>query len=485
LRSFASVLILLGILLLPVQGGTVPWLDSSMGLLQGELTARYGPLQRLRVQRGLAQTARFWRAGDGGAGEFEAFVRDHFAEPAARDALFERMARVMASLDIHLAEIARDARSGPRPAPALDAILAGYAPGAHVVEDFFTDKAAFAVLLNFPLTTLEERLRDGASWTPRQWAEVWLAERFARRVPARALQAEAEAAAGRRAGGGCQTLLGTFQAARELDPYSPLAPTRIARSFNQERQLPEARVRAMLEAVCGSPLAARTARLLRARLGRELVPSDLHQRFRAEAGFQAADPGSHAPDAPGRAFTEALAMLSRNREPPGESRALAALDGFWTTFANAGAALLDLGVWHWMYEHPGSGVEELRAALAAGAGALWDRIYAPLLGRNGGQLLAEDSRLTAGNLDLPDLPLSGLIAFQLERAAGPPEVRAANLERWARLGRLTPDLWMERATGGPLGPEALLEAAAAALDALQASSSAAIRLAGDGNASSP
>ena len=34
-------------------------------------------------------------------------------------------------------------------------------------------------------------------------------------------------------------------------------------------------------------------------------------------------------------------------------------------------------------------------------------------------------------------------------------------------GRLTPDLWMTRATGSPVGPRALLEAAAKALETLK------------------
>jgi hypothetical protein len=457
LRSFASVLILLGTLLLPIQAGTVPWMDSSMGLLQGELTARYGPGQRLRVQRGLAQAARFWRPGDGGAGEFEAFVRDHFeAEPGARDALFERMARVMASLDMHLGEIARDTRSAPRPASALDAILAGYAPGAHVVEDFFADKAAFVVLLNFPLTTLEERLRDGASWTPRQWAEAWLAERFARRVPARALQAEAEAAAQRRAGGGSQTLLRTFQAARQLDPFSPLAPTRMARSFNQERQMFEDRVRRMLEAVCGSPLTARVAALIRARQGRALAPSDLdYEGFRAGAGRGSPAPGTACP-VPGAAFAEALVWLSRPRGPE------AALDGFWTAYRLAGAALVDMDVWHWLYEHPASTAADLETAVAACAADVWNRYFAPVLGHPDCARLAADPRLLAGSLDLPDAAISRMIASQL---LGSPGDLAGNLRRWEHLGRITPDLWMVRATGSPLGPEALLEAATTALKA--------------------
>ena len=43
---------------------------------------------------------------------------------------------------------------------------------------------AFVVLLNFPLTTLDERLTQGPSWTRRQWAEARLAQRFGKRIPA-------------------------------------------------------------------------------------------------------------------------------------------------------------------------------------------------------------------------------------------------------------------------------------------------------------
>ncbi len=50
-----------------------------------------------------------------------------------------------------------------------------------------------------------------------------------------------------------ETLLGCFKAARLLDPYSPTAPTLIARRFNEDRELPEERVTAMFEAVLSSP----------------------------------------------------------------------------------------------------------------------------------------------------------------------------------------------------------------------------------------
>src|SRR5262249_37412601 len=77
----------------------------------------------------------------------------------------------------------------------FDEVLAGYDPAAHVNEDFFRNRLAFAVLLNFPLTTLEQRLTDGPSWTRRQWAEARLAQRFSKRIPAAVHLAIADAAA--------------------------------------------------------------------------------------------------------------------------------------------------------------------------------------------------------------------------------------------------------------------------------------------------
>jgi hypothetical protein len=70
-------------------------------------------------------------------------------------------------------------------------------------------------------------------------------------------------------------LLAAFRAARRVDPYSPTAPTLIARRFDESRELPEPRVRAALEAVLSSPLLPQVARLIKARLGRPLEPFDI------------------------------------------------------------------------------------------------------------------------------------------------------------------------------------------------------------------
>src|SRR5204863_2493284 len=77
----------------------------------------------------------------------------------------------------------------------FDELLNAWSPAAHVDDDLFQNKIAFVVLLNFPLTTLEQRLAEGDHWTRRQWAEARLAQRFSRRVPAQVSQEMAKARA--------------------------------------------------------------------------------------------------------------------------------------------------------------------------------------------------------------------------------------------------------------------------------------------------
>jgi hypothetical protein len=520
----------------PVAVGAQPrtWLDSSMGLLQAELTARYGPDQRLRLRRGLAQVARFWQSGDGGAGEFEAFVREQFVGGgAALDQLCARLEPVVADL----------VRPGPAPGPPpglpVDRLL--FAPGAALTEAAFARQLAFAVLLNFPLTSPEERLRLGDTWTDRQWAEARLAEPFGRRIPARLDQAAATASAAARAAsalpvpaaelraelrreyghgaaglerqralqaalergvGGPQSagaehyrpLLGVFQAHRDLDACSPAAPTRLDRAFREDRQLPEARVRQMLETVSDSPLAGRVAERLQARLGRALEPFDLWCDPRPEGAPRGAAPGPDpapgpgclpgpGPDPagrgpiqacvhpgaphpilaglPGPAFRLALDQVARDRSAQAPADALAV---FWAAWERSGAALVELAVWRWLYAHPGAGPGELAQAVQTLARERWNRSYAPVLGQPDCLLLASRAGLVAGDLGLADAAMAPMIACQLRTQARRPEDLGPALRRWTGLGRLTPDLWLRRAGCGTLGPEALLAATAAALE---------------------
>jgi len=164
------------------------WAAASAALEQ-ELTAKYGGAQAPRIHRGIEQVAAFWRDEDGDVKAFQGFVRENFAgDPKTLDTLFQRILDNLEALDGHMNEIvlAFKAQSALDRGPILpfDEVFAGYDPAAHAVDDFFANKLAFVVLLNFPMTTLEQRLNEGAGWSRREWAEARLARRFARRVPA-------------------------------------------------------------------------------------------------------------------------------------------------------------------------------------------------------------------------------------------------------------------------------------------------------------
>ena len=670
----------------PTVGQELNWMKSSIDKLETELIAKYSARQRTRLQRGMKQVASFWRAADGDAGVFEDFVRANFAgDKAALDTMFERFEHNLELIDGHLHEINREFHNqsdlDTGEIMPFDDVFGAYEASAHVNDDFFQNKLAFVVLLNFPLTTLEQRLNEGESWSRREWAEVRLAQRFSKRIPADVNLAIAQAAAdsgryiseyniwmhhlvdndgkrlfapklrllshwnlrdeikadysdpqtglakqrmiqrvmesivtqtipdivvnnplvdwnpetnevkpaavrdaegdsARQAASKNPTnapepntryakLLLDFQAARKADPYSPTAPTMIARSFDENREIPEARVKAMFEQVLSSPLVPQVGKVIESKLGRPLEPFDIwYNGFRPRGAYTEAqldeitakkyptadaykkdipsllqqlgfskeratyladniivDPArgsGHAMGAgmrsekthlrtrveksgmnykgyniavhemghnveqtfslnmidyytlssvPNTAFTEALAFVFQNKDlellglskPDSRSQALKSLNDFWGAYEIAGVALVDMGVWHWMYEHPAATPAELKEATVQLSKDIWNRYYAPVFGKRDVVLLGIYSHMIDSFLYLPDYPLGHMIAFQIEAQMHKAGSIGSEFERMTKTGSVIPDLWMKKATGAPVGPEALLNATKSAL----------------------
>ncbi len=649
--------------------------------LVAELAAKH-PGEKERIARGVAQVAALWRASDGDLGEF---VRKNWlADEPERDAAFARFEAMFEQLDGHFNEIGRELRKPSEveigPLLPVDPLFASLDAAAHLNDDLFDSKIAFVVLLNFPLTTLAERLKDGAHYSRRQWAEVRLAGRFARRVPAEVAQEVARAGAdadlyisgydvwmhhlvddqgarlfpkglrlishwnlrdelkadyadprgldkqrmivkvmerivaqeipqavigdprvdwnpftnavvpspageieenapkksplpaslsARETDVRYAKLLAQFHAAKRADPYSPTAPTEIARSFDLRREIPEERVKALLGEVLDSPLIPKVAAEIERRLGRKLEPQDLwyngfvprakfseseldavcRKRYPTAEAFAAdlpriltglgfsperarylaahivVDPSRGAGHAlqsmrrgdlphlrtrverggmnykgyniavhelghnveqvfslydvdhtllagvPNNAFTEALAFLFQARDlellgmakPDAESERLRAWNDLWQTWEIAGVALVDVAVWHWMYEHPRATPAELRAATMRIARDEWNKHYAPVLGGRDSVLLGIYSHMISYPIYLPDYPIGHLIAFQLEEHVRANGRFGAEFERVARQGSVTPDQWMIGATGSPVAATPLLKAAERAL----------------------
>ncbi|HUO60455.1 MAG TPA: hypothetical protein VMU24_07280 [Candidatus Acidoferrales bacterium] len=665
---------------------TPVWMAQETALLEPQLVAKYGEAQRPRIQRGLKQVSEFWRAEDGSAQDFHEFMLANFAgtQPAL-DTMFDRFENMLEQYFGHNQEIGREFRTHSDldngPIQPYDEIFAGYDPTAHFTDDMFANKLAFVVLLNFPLTTLDERLKDGEHWTRRQWAEARLTKQFSKRVPAsvaleiasatsdaeryiaeyniwmhhlvddkgarlfptkmrllshwnlrdeikgdyadtqnglakqRTIQqvmerivtqtipksvinnpgvdwnpitnqvvastvndgpakTDEKPVAEREPDARYAVLQNTYKASRKADPYSPSTPTLIARRFDEDREIPEVRVKAMLEQILSSPMVPRAAALISKRLGRPLEPFDIwYNGFRAKSRYSEAeldqivakryptpqayqkdipnllrqlgfspqdadaiaanivvDPArgsGHAMGAsfreghahlrtrvektgmnykgfniavhemghnveqtlslnrmdyyllhgvPNTAFTEALAFVFQARDlqllgleqADPQAEAMKTLNDFWGTYEIAGVALVDMGVWHWMYDHPNATPAELREATLQIARDIWNKYYAPVFHKRDVVLLAIYSHMIDSLLYLPDYPIGHMIAFQIEEQINKSGSVGPEFERMVKSGSIAPDLWMKNATGKPVSPDAMLEATDRALKQLGA-----------------
>lgn len=178
---------------------------------------------------------------------------------------------------------------------------------------------------------------------------------------------------------------------------------------------------------------------------------------------------------PNTAFTEALAFVFQDRdlellgltEPDASAEHFAALDNFWNSREIMGVALVDMAAWNWLYAHPEATASEFRDAVLSIARDVWNRYYADIFGSRDETLLAVYSHMVDGAMYTPDYPLGHVIAFQIEsyfRSSDKP--LGVEYERLCKLGQITPDAWLRQGLGAPLSVQPLLEASAAAVQAL-------------------
>lgn len=174
---------------------------------------------------------------------------------------------------------------------------------------------------------------------------------------------------------------------------------------------------------------------------------------------------------PNTAFTEGFAMVVQGHDfemlglaaSDAQAGARTTLNDFWATAEISGVALVDMAVWHWMYDHPNATPAELKEATLDAARQVWNRYYAPVFHRRDVTLLAVYSHLICETLYLPDYPVGHMIGFQIEEQMKKNGHFGDEFERMAKFGNVGPDQWMINATGAPVGPEALLRATERAL----------------------
>ncbi|MFP4060844.1 MAG: hypothetical protein ACLFUC_10220 [Bacteroidales bacterium] len=174
---------------------------------------------------------------------------------------------------------------------------------------------------------------------------------------------------------------------------------------------------------------------------------------------------------PNTSFTEALAFMFQHRdldllniETGGDERKyLRSLDKFWSVYEIMGVSLVDMNVWKWLYDNPNATAGELKEAVLSISREIWNKYYADILGGQDSEILAIYSHMISYPLYLSAYSFGQIIDFQIEQYILDKNF-AREVQRMFSLGRLTPDVWMDRAVGEPVSVEPMLKAVGEAIE---------------------
>jgi hypothetical protein len=176
---------------------------------------------------------------------------------------------------------------------------------------------------------------------------------------------------------------------------------------------------------------------------------------------------------PNTGFTEASAFLFQQRDLQllGHGKQImnrdATLDIIWSMYEIMGVSLVDIAMWEWLYDNPKATAAQLREAVIAIAGDIWNKYYAPLLGEPNCPLLGIYSHMVGYALYLPGYPIGQLVQFQLEEYLAKCKTPTEFAQEYTRIyqqGKLTPDAWMRGAVGEAMSVEPILKAVRKAID---------------------
>jgi Rps23 Pro-64 3,4-dihydroxylase Tpa1-like proline 4-hydroxylase len=152
------------------------------------------------TEKGVRHAASLWRDNDGTLEDFIKFCSENYlADPTLKEASFYRFSEYLESLNGHFNKLSLDMQENVQLKKGeilpIDAQFAAYNPGAHMINDFYENKIAFIVALNFPYYSTEEKNISGPNWTPLQWGYSRLGDVFSSRIPSELIQQASKVAA--------------------------------------------------------------------------------------------------------------------------------------------------------------------------------------------------------------------------------------------------------------------------------------------------
>ena len=163
--------------------------DAAVSSVIDSVKTIYPSADAILLEKGVRHAASLWRSEDGTTFDFSAFVKSNYiADPQKRKVIFRKISGYFESLSGNFNEITLDLKKildeAGQEIDEIDRMFGTYSVSSHLSDDFYANKIAFFIALNFPYYTLEEKEKLGPGWSREEWAMARLGDYFVSRVPA-------------------------------------------------------------------------------------------------------------------------------------------------------------------------------------------------------------------------------------------------------------------------------------------------------------
>lgn len=161
--------------------------------LVSDLAEAFPNAEKFLLEKGVKHAASLWREKDGTNEEFTNFCKEnYFSSQEERELVFHKISRNLEIITGHFNKISLDllepVHLNTFEQHAIDNAFGAYSVDSHWMDDFYNNKIAFTIALNFPPFSLAEKEAMAGKWTRLEWAYARLGDVFTARVPAELLQ---------------------------------------------------------------------------------------------------------------------------------------------------------------------------------------------------------------------------------------------------------------------------------------------------------
>ena len=163
-------------------------MESSIQPTIDSLVLKHGETQRERISKGVKEVASFWKENDGTETEFAAYCRDNFiSDNNELDRVFQRISTnfeiIFGNFNMITVGLQRPLHLDIGEILPVDEYFGSYSPATHFTDDFFSNKIAFLIALNFPYYSLDEKAKLAGNWKRKDWAYARMGDVFDSRIP--------------------------------------------------------------------------------------------------------------------------------------------------------------------------------------------------------------------------------------------------------------------------------------------------------------